>query len=244
MWEDKPANYAAVRAILCDAAPPPASLVVLPEMFSTGFSMNVQGISEGKPSETAAFLAETAKAFGVFLIGGLVTMGAAGRGQNEAVAMNPLGEEVARYRKIHPFTFGLEGEHYRGGDRIVTFDWCGARVAPFICYDLRFPEVFREAVKTGAQLFPVIANWPSAREAHWIALLRARAIENQAYVVGVNRCGNDPGLAYSGRSMVIDPLGEVVADAGNDAGIIAAEIDMEKLEAWRTEFPALRDMRR
>jgi len=243
VWEDKPANFGAVRAMLSVAPPERNSLVVLPEMFSTGFSMDVPAIAEGESSETAVFLSEIARDFGVFVVGGIVTIGPDGRGRNVAVAMDPRGVELARYAKIHPFTFGREGEHYTGGTEVVTFDWRGATVAPFICYDLRFPEVFREAVRLGAQLFLVIANWPAAREAHWIALLRARAIENQAYVVGVNRCGSDPALAYSGRSMVFDPLGEIVAEAGGEAGTLSAEIDLGKLEAWRMDFPVLRDMR-
>jgi predicted amidohydrolase len=243
VWENKPTNYATVRSMLATADPAAGALVVLPEMFSTGFSMNVAGIAEGVPSETVGFLSDTARAFGVWLIGGVVTVGADGRGRNEAVVVDPSGDEVARYQKIHPFTFGEEGEHYSGGDAVTTFDWHGVTVAPFICYDLRFPEAFRVAVKRGAQLFPVIANWPAAREAHWIALLRARAIENQAYVVGVNRCGEDPVLAYSGRSLIVDPQGEIVADVGNAAGILKAEIDPEVVTAWRARFPALRDMR-
>jgi len=117
-------------------------------------------------------------------------------------------------------------------------------VAPFVCYDLRFPEVFRIAAARGAQLLAVIANWPSAREAHWLTLLRARAIENQAYVAGVNRCGEDPRLRYTGRSVIIDPRGEVLADAGSDEAVITADIDLADLEEYRRSFPALADMRR
>ncbi|HKG80277.1 MAG TPA: nitrilase-related carbon-nitrogen hydrolase, partial [Pyrinomonadaceae bacterium] len=115
-------------------------------------------------------------------------------------------------------------------------------VSPFICYDLRFPEIFRAAVFQGAQLFVVIANWPASRVRHWITLLKARAIENQAYVMGVNRCGNDPKLSYSGHSMIIDPRGEVLADASEVEGVISAEIDAEALAQYRREFPFLNDI--
>jgi omega-amidase len=242
-WEDKAANFSTIRRMLEASVPEAGSLVVLPEMFSTGFSMNVQSIAEGEPSETAAFLADCARRFGVWMLGGLVTPFPDGCGRNEALVVDPLGTETLRYAKIHPFSFGGEGEFYSGGDAIKTFKWQGFVVAPFICYDLRFPEVFRLAVQKGAQLFPVIANWPAVREAHWITLLKARAIENQAYVVGVNRCGADPKLEYSGRSIIIDPHGEILADAGTEQGVASADVDLEELKKWRAEFPALRDIR-
>src|SRR5690606_28262256 len=112
---------------------------------------------------------------------------------------------------------------------IICFSWQGFTVAPFICYDLRFPEIFRHAVQRGANLIPVIACFPQARELHWMALLRARAIENQLYIAGVNRCGSDPKLAYSGRSMIIDPKGEILADAGNGESVIGAEVSLSDL---------------
>lgn len=243
-WEDKRANYKKVRALLESAAAPPESLVVLPEMFSTGFSMNVAGIREGAPSETERFLESVAREFRVFVLGGLVTPGKDGRGRNEAVVFHPDGKLLARYCKIHPFTFGGETQHYEAGSEIALFDWAGFNVAPFVCYDLRFPEIFRIGAKRGAQLFAVIANWPSKRMNHWITLLQARAIENQAYVVGVNRCGNDPKLSYPGRSLIIDPLGEIIADAGTGEAMAGAEVDPARIKAWRSEFPALPDMRR
>ncbi|MGE5611551.1 MAG: nitrilase-related carbon-nitrogen hydrolase [Bacillota bacterium] len=177
-------------------------------------------------------------------MGGVVTTAADGRGRNEAVVFSPEGEEVACYQKIHPFTFGGEANHYAAGSEIVTFRWGAFTVCPFVCYDLRFPEVFRLAVRRGADLFAVIANWPASREHHWLTLLQARAIENQAYVVGVNRCGRGNVLAYSGRSVIIDPRGRIVADAGNGEGVVHAAVDAESLRNYREAFPALRDMRR
>jgi len=116
-------------------------------------------------------------------------------------------------------------------------------VAPFICYDLRFPELFRMAVRQGAQLYVVIANWPASRVHHWVTLLQARAIENQAYVVGVNRCGSDPKVAYAGRSLVVSPRGVILADAGGGERVLSAELDLAALQAYRAEFPVLQDMR-
>ncbi|MDH7570814.1 MAG: carbon-nitrogen family hydrolase [Armatimonadota bacterium] len=242
-WEDKRANHRRTWELLEAAAPEPGSLVVLPEMFATGFSMNVAGIAESAEGETHRFLAQTAQTLGVYLLAGVVRPAPEGRGGNEAVLFDPAGREAARYRKIHPFTYGGETDHYAPGLDLVTFSWEGMTVAPFICYDLRFPEVFRAAARAGAQLFTVIANWPAAREAHWSTLLRARAIENQAYVVGVNRCGRDPGLVYSGHSMVVDPRGEVLADAGTGEQVIVSDLDVDALHRYRRAFPALADAR-
>jgi omega-amidase len=242
LWEDKPANYARVRELLAAEIVPAGSLVLLPEMFSTGFSMNVAAVAEGSPSATEEFLAQTARELGVFVLGGLVTRRADGWGRNQAVAFSPEGKEVARYHKIQPFTLGGESQHYAAGKEIATFSWQNIVVAPFICYDLRFPELFRLAVRQGAQLFAVIANWPAPRIHHWTTLLQARAIENQAYVAGLNRCGTDPKQTYSGRSMIVSPRGEILAAAGDGERVISAEVDLAALLAYRTEFPALQDM--
>ena len=110
-----------------------------------------------------------------------------------------------------------------------------------VCYDLRFPEVAREAVALGAEMLVCIASWPIARVDHWVTLLRARAIENQAWVVGVNRCGKDPQFTYPGRSMVVDPQGVVVADAADREGVLSVDCDAEVVRGWREVFPALRD---
>src|SRR5262249_41576994 len=133
--------------------------------------------------------------------------------------------------------------HYVAGDQICLFQCHDFTVAPFICYDLRFPEVFRPAAARGANLIVVIASWPSVRDDHWVTLLKARAIENLAYVVGVNRCGNDPKLYHSGRSMIYDPHGKALADAGSEEGWIEARLELQTPLGWRSKFPALKDMR-
>jgi predicted amidohydrolase len=242
-WEDKAANHARVRDLLAVAGPQRDSLVVLPEMFATGFSMNVAGISEWGSGETQHFLAETASRLEVYLLGGLVTGEVDGEGRNEAVLYSPSGHEVGRYRKIHPYPLAAEGEHFIGGDEVALWACNEFVLAPFVCYDLRFPEVFRTAAARGATLFCVIASWPAARSDHWYTLLRARAIENQAYVVGVNRCGDDPAVHYAGGSLVVGPRGDVLAQAGAEEGTIAADLDLAALQDYRRAFPALADMR-
>jgi predicted amidohydrolase len=243
VWENKPANYDKARALLDAANVPSGSLVILPEMFATGFSMNLDVVRERIPPQTESFLADNARQRGVFMLGGVANLGPDGRGRNQLVVFSPEGRSLARYCKMHPFTLGGEAQHYAAGTDIVTFHWQGLVVAPFICYDLRFPEIFRAAVRKGAQLFVVIANWPAVRAEHWRILLRARAIENQAYVAGVNRCGADPHHSYPGCSLIVDHLGQVMAEAGHEEGIIRAELDPTALAAWRSNFPALQDMR-
>ena len=245
VWEDKKANYAKVHALIESAAVPKESLVILPEMFATGFSLNVSATAEGEElgCETANFLSGTAKEFGIYLMAGVVTRGPGGKGCNEAVTFDPAGNQISRYQKIHPFTLGGESEHHAPGSNVAVFPCRDFIVSPFVCYDLRFPEVFRAGVRRGAQLFTVIANWPLPREAHWVALLKARAIENQAYVAGVNRAGKDPRYTYFGRSLIIDPHGEVLVDAGKEECVVEAEIQLATLLDYRRDFPALADMR-
>jgi omega-amidase len=242
-WEDRAANFAKVRSLLASAAVESGWLIVLPEMFSTGFSMNVAGVCEGEPRPAEAFLAELAGESGAAVLGGVVTRAADGRGRNEAVLVAPGGEELARYTKMHPFSYAGETEHYAPGDRPVVVEAAGVKLSPFICYDLRFPEVFRGAAAGGAEVLAVIANWPEARQGHWRTLLRARAIENQAYVIGVNRTGADPNVTYAGGSVIVDPRGAVVAQAGAEEGTIAAGLDLAALREYRREFPALADMK-
>ncbi len=219
------------------------ALIVLPEMFASGFSMHVDEIAETADGPTNRFLAELAVEKQCYVVGGVVARAADGRGRNQAAVYDPTGREIGRYDKLHPFSFGQESRHYSGGEDIVLVD-CGLwRVAPLVCYDLRFPEIFRHAAQRGATLLVVIANWPAPRVNHWRQLLIARAIENQAYVVGVNRCGNDPQLAYPGSSLIIDPRGEILTQLDKRPGLLTATLDLAGLEAYRRQFPALADIR-
>jgi predicted amidohydrolase len=242
-WQDKDANFRAVERLLAMGRPEAGSLIVLPEMFATGFSMNVAAIAEEGDGPTARFLCGMARRWGAWLLAGVARLAPSGRGRNEAVLFDPEGREVAGYCKLHGFSFAGEHEHYEAGSRIVVHPIGGISASWFVCYDLRFPEAFRAAAVRGAQVLGVIANWPAARQDHWLTLLKARAIENQAYVIGVNRCGRDPSAAYGGRSQIIDPRGNVLADAGEREGTIAARMDAADLAAYRSAFGALRDLR-
>jgi predicted amidohydrolase len=241
-WEDKATSHERARALLAAVDIKPGGLVLLPEMFATGFSMNVGTIAENEDGPTHAFLAELAQDLQSCVIGGVVTRAPDGRGRNQAVAFDPAGRLLARYSKMHPFSYAGETKYYEAGTSIVTFKWQDFTVAPFVCYDLRFPEIFRRAVRKDADLMVVIANWPQPREEHWLALLRARAIENQCYVAGVNRAGTDPQVPYGGHSLIVGPRGETVAEAGDGTQVLVAEIDRSPLVEYRRQFPALADM--
>lgn len=229
VWEDPAANHARVRQLL--EGVPAGGLIVLPEMFATGFSMNIERTEDA--GATTGFLAGLARERQAHVLAGLVR-----QRQNQAVLYDPVGREVGCYAKRYLFGPAGETEHYRAGSERVVMGVGEFQVLAAICYDLRFPEWFRG---TPATLLVVIANWPAVRVEHWLTLLRARAIENQAYVVGVNRCGRDPLHEYPGRSQVIGPRGEVLADGGAGEGVAVAELDAAAVTAWRTEFPALRD---
>jgi omega-amidase len=248
-WQDKPRNFARVRELLGEAHLPAQSLVLLPEMFATGFSMETDLIAEapGADSATCSFLKALALEHRCTFMAGLASRDRDGRCRNRALVFTPAGDLAASYAKFHPFTLGKESEHYAPGHDLVTFPWKEGEesltVAPAVCYDLRFPELFRAATRKGAHLLAVIANWPIARHEHWLALLRARAIENQCFVAGCNRAGTDPLLTYLGGSIIYDPSGKVLAEAGNGESVITAEIHPPDLHLYRTKLPFLRDIR-
>ena len=239
-WEDPQANYAQALALLESAGN--ADLFVLPEMFSTGFTMDVAKAAEAVPSGAEAFLKRLALRHNSAVLGGLVRQSDDGSGRNELIAFDPAGEELVTYQKNRTFRYTGESDFYENGSEVVVFEWQDWKIAPLICYDLRFPELFRRVTAGGAELIVVIASWPTVRVDHWLTLLRARAIENLAYVVGVNRCGSDPNYDYPGRSVVVDPWGVIIEDAGIGEGLVEAEIDLDKVKAWREEFPALKDL--
>lgn len=256
-WEDRAANFRTVEAMIDEARPDRGDLIVLPELFDSGFSLNVEVTADEPPigsGETRRFLINLARSRGVVIHGswtglaaGVVGSEEKPTGLNYAAAFGTDGEEFYRYAKIHPFTYGREGERFVGGDRVVCGDIAdggaseGLSVCPAICYDLRFPELFRRGLEMGAEAFVIGANWPGTRRAHWRALCIARAIENQAWVLSVNRVGSDPHLRYAGGSLVVDPQGEVVREGDTASQVISATISRDAVQSWRKIFPAWRD---
>jgi predicted amidohydrolase len=229
--------------MLKNAAPETGSLVVLPEMFATGFSMNTEAIAEVYGGETESFLAGLARDFGVYVVGGAAMRAKDGRSRNKALCFSPEGKLIAWYAKMRPFAPGGEAQHYTAGEGTTVFQWGDCNVSPFVCYDLRFPELFREAAASHRpELFVVIASWPTKRIHHWTRLLQGRAIENQAYVIGINRIGTDPHYEYSGQSAIVDSDGNLIAEAGNRQTCIQADLDLTNLRKYRSGLPFLQDL--
>jgi predicted amidohydrolase len=244
VWEQPDANFERLAPMITAAAGLGARLVVCTEMFSTGFSMHTERVAEAEDGPSAAFLVDQARANDVWVCGSIPVRDAtdqSGRAFNQLVLAAPDGA-VARYAKIHPFTFSGEHEHYTAGKDLLTVAIEGVRCSFFVCYDLRFANEFW-ALADDTDCYVVVANWPEARRAHWRALLPARAIENQAYVIGVNRVGDAKGLSYVGDSMIVDPLGEILAAGATTETIISADVDAARVKAVRAEFPFLQDRR-
>jgi predicted amidohydrolase len=239
-WEDREATLARLEPIVADAAAGGARLIVLTEMFAVGFSMAPERVAEPEGGPTEAWLVDQAARHGVWLAGS-IPQRAGGRPRNVLVLAAPDGA-VHRYAKVHPFTYSGEHDHYDAGTDLVTVDVEGVRVSLFVCYDLRFAdELWQLAPATDC--YVLVANWPAKRRHHWRSLLVARAIENQAYVVGCNRVGTGDGVDYAGDSCIVDPLGEVLATAEGVETTLVAEVDPEVVTATRERFPFLRDRR-
>lgn len=240
-WEDRTASHERAKKLIADAAPGHGDLIVLPEMFSTGFSKNIAITTQTEAAEDETFLADTARAFQCTVVGGVVCASDNSDAPfNQSVVFGPDGNLLARYRKQRLFSYTGESDHYQPGTEGPSlFEWNDLQVAPLICYDLRFPELARAAVRAGAEALIYIAAWPVKRQEHWITLLKARAIENQAFVIGVNRCGKEPESSYGGRSMAVDPHGVVIADAGAAETSVGVRIYADVVAEWRNEFPAV-----
>jgi predicted amidohydrolase len=241
-WADRQANFNALRPIITEAVHNGARLIVLPEMFSTGFVVDRNDIGEPVGGPSSAFLSTMAKELNVYIGGSCPEVAPDDpRPFNTFVVASPDGSEH-RYSKIHPFTYGGEDKHFRAGQEHVTIDIDGLRTSLFVCYDLRFADEFWKTAKD-TDVYLVPGNWPASRREHWMALLRARAIENQSFVVGCNRVGTGGGLTYAGDSRVINPLGEVIAEAFDQATILYADVSAEEVKTVRTTFPFMQDRR-
>ncbi len=235
-WADPTRNVeSADKAI---AALPDADLYVLPEMFSTGFCTNPEGVAESEDSQTLHWMKRTATARNCAVAGSVaVKQGEAY--YNRFYFVHPDGK-VEQYDKKHLFTYGGEHKRFTAGKERVIVHYRGVRILLQICYDLRFPIWARNRKDYDMILY--VASWPTPRVEAWSALLVARAIENQCYVAGVNRVGTDPACEYCGGSVIIDPYGKTMATCHHgEEDAVSAEIDIEALEAFRQKFPVLED---
>jgi len=244
-WESKQENYKNAERFIKLASDEGCDIIVFPEMFNTGFSMNVASIAEDEHGETSSALSRMAKKYNINIIAGyVVKVLGEKKGKNIAVAYNRAGQSIAKYAKLHPFSFAGEDQYYIPGRDTVLFDIEGIKASIFICYDLRFPEVFRRVARDVQVIF-VLANWPSERKEHWLALLKARAIENQCFIIGVNRIGEDGnGILYPGLSVIFGPAGNELCRGGNNVEFMVCEINAQETLKVRAKFPFLQDMRR
>ena len=235
-FECKSKNKEVVLQFIKQAVDAHVDMIFFPEMSLTGFSMNTSFIGEDN-NETIKFFAEISSKFNIFIGFGYVEGTSHSKNNYSVVAPQDAnrGLELVNYSKIHPFSFGDETKFYESGNEIKLFNAFGFTISPFICYDLRFPEIFQIASRT-ATLITVAANWPVERRDHWISLLKARAIENQCYIAGINRVGAGNGLNYSGDSMIIDPLGNIISTLYNEEGLVIADIHYDEVINIREKF--------
>lgn len=242
VWADRSANFELLRPLISTAAEQKSRLVVLSEMFSTGFVVDRDNIGEPVGGPSSQFLTEMASTHNIYIAGSCPEVeDDDSRPFNSLVLAAPSGIQH-RYHKIHPFTYGGEHKQFRAGNHNVVVEIDDIRIALSVCYDLRFADEYW-GLAPDTDVYVIPANWPASRREHWMALLRARAIENQAYVIGCNRVGEGGGLTYSGDSRIIDPLGNVLAEADHRPQILYANIDAATVKEIRTKFPFLQDRR-
>lgn len=235
-WNNPRQNrLAAAEAI---ASQPGSDLYVLPEMWSTGFATAPEGIAENEEDSSLEWMKESAARTGAAIAGSLAIRCAGSSFRNRFYFVKPDGE-VSYYDKHHLFTYSGEHLRYTAGEEKVTVEWKGIRFRLLVCYDLRFPLWSRNAEDYDALI--VVASWPTPRIEAWRILLKARAIENQCYVLGVNRTGDDPSCSYCGGTAFVDPYGKAEECAEDKACTLTSEINPELLREYRKKFPVLKD---
>lgn len=241
-WEDKARNYETARRRIAEAVAQGTEAVFFPEMSFTGFSMNTDATKESD-ERTVQYMGALAQQYHVSIGFGWVKdcIGKCGKCENHYTIVDCAGNMLSDYAKIHPFSYAGEELKFRGGSALAHFSLNGIPCSSLVCYDLRFPEIF-QAVSKRAHVIIVPANWPAKRREHWTTLLRARAIENQVYILAVNCVGESGGVPYMGDSCVISPDGEMKAALSGTEGMIVWEL-IDDTEDYRREFPVKQDRR-
>ncbi len=239
---DRKRNFKRAGQLIEQAAKAGARIVCLPELFNTGYDyaaitnqcriLFAQGVRK---------LKKFASANALYLVGGSIAEKADGRIYNTSLLIGPQGDIIGKYRKIHLFGPLDEPQHFTPGEECPVFNTTLGRLGIMLCYDIRFAELGIKLGSQGAQIIFVPAQFPDPRLHHWQVLLQARAIENQLYIVGVNRCGSDLRNSYFGNSMVVDPRGRLVGSLGQGEGILLAEIDLAQIELTRKKLYYLSD---
>ena len=245
---DEPVAVRVTRTLsLVDAAARDADMVILPELWHVG-AFDVDAAREhAQPIDgpLVEALAGLAAEHGVWLHGGsFAELADDGNHYNTSVLIDPNGDIAAAYRKVHLFGFdGGETVLMSGGDELFVVETPLGPTGLATCYDLRFPELFRALVDGGATAFLITSGWPTPRIGHWDVLTRARAIENQAWLIACNEVGQQPGIRLGGHSVVVNPMGDVVAQAGEEPDVLVVDIDPGEATRWREQFPVLEDIR-
>ncbi len=232
-------NLAHVRSELARLAEAGTRLVVLPEMWATGFAYKQLNELAQRTAGIVGELALLSRQYGMVIVGSLPEPHD-GKVYNTAYVLDN-GELKGTYRKIHLFSLMQEDRSFDGGDSWLLVETSVGKLGVFICYDLRFPELARRLAVEGAEVLVVPGEWPKPREEHWRTLLRARAIENQLFVVSANCCGIVGKLDFFGMSMIIGPKGEVLAEGGYEPTAVSATIDFGEMAAWREQIPCFND---
>jgi len=236
-------NFERARQLLNRAKDGGAQFALLPELWTTGYDLARAGEHCDKEGEAGfAELAQLAREYGMFLCGSALEK-RAGKFFNTQTLYSPAGELLAVYRKIHLFGLMHEADFLAPGSELVTVDLPWGKAGLAICYDLRFPEMFRSYAVGGAQLVLLSAEWPRPRLEHWRTLLRARAIENQTFVIACNCVGEGNGNVFAGHSMAVDPWGEIMIEGGEDEDVLLAELDFTCVDEIRQGYPVLSDRR-
>jgi predicted amidohydrolase len=239
-WEDKLKNQEEILLMVKNIEG--VELFIFPEMSLTGFTMKSKEMSETIQGESFRFFSSIAKDKSANIFSGIIEK----RNNliyNTLIHIKPDGSLVKLYRKIHPFSYSSENEHYDAGVRPAITKIKKWKIGLTLCYDLRFPELYRKYGKKRTHLIVNIANWPDTRIEHWRTLLKSRAIENQCYVAGVNRVGKDPKLNYTGFSSVFDPTGKEIIAVENEVKVLVVDIDKNYVKEVREKFPFLNDIK-
>ncbi|MBN1157374.1 carbon-nitrogen family hydrolase [Candidatus Woesearchaeota archaeon] len=240
-WENKKKNFKKVEELISQIKGKDVDFVVLPELFSIGYTMNPKPFAETLSGETPGFLSELAKRYQVYVLGSFAESTDT-KPKNSAILFNKEGKMILHYSKMHLFSAIGENKNYAPGEETSLVEVDGQKIGVVICYDLRFPEIFRKMSSQGATCIFVIANWPRVRIKYWDLLLKARAAENQLFIVGENIIGRSPDTDYCGHSMVIEPAGDVIASAKENAEeVLIADLDFSLVDKTRNQLPLLKD---
>jgi len=241
IWEDKKGNQQKIIKYI-DESDLSTDVLLFPEMTLTGFTMRSKRYSESINGETINFFRTIAQKNNMHIFAGFIEEENE-KYYNTLFHINKKGDIENKYQKIHPFSFSGESRHYNAGTNLVITKIDGLQTGLSICYDLRFPELFRQYGKSRVDAIINIANWPVVRIEHWQHLLKSRAIENLCYVVGVNRVGRDKGNEYNGQSSVYGPMGENILKFGKSEDLKTLDIDITKVKKARENFPFLDDIK-